>query len=62
MEIFQIKGIVQNLLYIGLEHVTFSDLELETEYQSAKQQHNINTLPKPRNIILENHLSIFILP
>ena len=62
MKVFQVKGIIQDLLYIGLKHLPLSDLELEAEDQSTEQQNDIDPFPKSRNIVLEYHLSIFIHP
>ena len=62
MKVFQVKGIIQYLLYIGLKHIPLSDLELEAEDQPTEQQNDIDPFPQTRNIVLENHLSIFIHP
>ena len=45
MKVLQVKGIIQDLLYIGLKHVPLSDLKLEAEDQSSKQQNDIDSLP-----------------
>ena len=62
MKVFQVKGIIQDLFYVGLKHVPLSDLELEAEDQSTEQKNDIDSFPQSRNIVLEDHLSIFILP
>lgn len=62
MEILQVEGIIQNLFDIRLKHLPLSDLELKAEDKPTKQQNNIDPLSESWNVVLENDLSIFILP
>ena len=62
MEILQVEGIIQNLFDIRLKHLSFSDFELKAEDKPTKQQDDIDSLSESWNVVLENDLSIFILP
>ena len=62
MEIFQVESIIHHLVNISLQRVFLPDLEFKAKNNSTKQKHNMYAFAKTRNVVLENYLSIFILP
>ena len=60
MEVFKIHRIVQDLVNIGLQDSCFPNLKLDTEDNTFKEQHHINSFTESRDFILEYHLTIAV--
>ena len=53
MEIFQIKSIIQNLVYILMDELIFTCLKFNNKYSFSQQHNYVNTFAQSGNSIFK---------